>query len=129
MPLPLNTAEPATRAFAPAAATSGAVSAVTPPSTSMSMGRSPISALMRATLSTIAGMKDWPPKPGLTLMTSTRSRRSSTYSMTLSGVPGFSETPAFLPRARIACSERSRCGPASACTVMMSEPALAKASR
>ena len=38
-------------------------------------------------------------------------------------------TPAFLPSARIACSERCRCGPASTCTVMMSAPALAKASR
>ena len=34
------------------------------------------------------------------------------------GVPGLSETPAFLPSARIACSERCRCGPASAWTVM-----------
>ena len=38
-------------------------------------------------------------------------------------------TPAFLPSARIACSERCRCGPASTWTVMMSAPALAKASR
>ena len=34
------------------------------------------------------------------------------------GVPGLSETPAFLPSALIACRERCRCGPASACTVM-----------
>ena len=39
--------------------------------------------------------------------------------MTLSGVEGLSDTPAFLPRCLIACSERSRCGPASAWTVMM----------
>ncbi len=77
-----------------------------------------------------AGMKVWPPKPGLTDITSIevdevdhrldRSRPAS---------PGLSVTPAFLPSARIACSERCRCGPASTCTVMMSEPALAKASR
>ena len=68
-------------------------------------------------------------KPGFTVISSTRSRRSSTYSMALSGVDGLSETPAFLPRFLIACSERSRCGPASACTVMMSQPASAKAAR
>jgi hypothetical protein len=38
-------------------------------------------------------------------------------------------TPARLPSARIACSERWRCGPASACTVMLSAPAWAKAAR
>ncbi len=40
-----------------------------------------------------------------------------------------SVTPAFLPSARIACSERCTCGLDSACTVMMSDPALANASR
>src|ERR1700693_2750177 len=59
-----------------------------------------------------------PPKPGLTDITSTRSIMSITYSIAEIGVPGLSETPAFLPSARIACSERCRCGPASACTVM-----------
>ncbi len=53
---------------------------------------------------------------------------SSTYSIALSGVAGLSETPALRPSARIACSERWRCGPASACTVMMSAPAAANAS-
>ena len=74
-------------------------------------------------------MKAWPPNPGLTVISSTRSSRSSTYSITFSGVDGLSETPAFLPSSRIACSERSRCSVASACTVMMSHPASAKASR
>src|SRR5260221_460506 len=64
------------------------------------------------------GMKACPPKPGLTDMISTRSIMSITYSMAEIGVPGLSETPAFLPSALIACSERCRCGPASACTVM-----------
>jgi hypothetical protein len=48
-------AEPATSTSAPAAVTSGAVSAVTPPSISMSIGRAPIIAFTRFTLSTIAG--------------------------------------------------------------------------
>ena len=47
-----NTAEPATSTLAPALATSGAVSGVTPPSISMWIGLSPIIALTRATLST-----------------------------------------------------------------------------
>ena len=42
---PLNTAEPATSTLAPAFVTSGAVSGVTPPSISMSIGRPPMSAL------------------------------------------------------------------------------------
>ena len=41
-----------------------------------------------------------------------------TYSMTLSGVDGFSDTPAFLPSDLISCSERCRCGPASAWMVI-----------
>ena len=42
----------------------------------------------RATLSSMAGMNAWPPKPGLTVMTRIKSSRSSTYSIALSGVPG-----------------------------------------
>ena len=74
-------------------------------------------------------MKAWPPKPGLTDIIRTRSTRSITCSMVETGVAGLIVTPAFLPSARIACSERCTCGPASTWTVMMSEPALAKASR
>ncbi len=84
-----------------------------PPSISISIGREPIMALTRRILSTTAGMNACPPKPGLTVISRMRSRRSSTYSITLSGVDGLSDTPARLPSARIACSERSRCGPAS----------------
>src|SRR5262245_12316201 len=125
----LNTAEPATSALAPARATIGAFSAVMPPSTSMSIGRAPTSARSRAIFSAAYGMKVCPPKPGLTDITRMRSTRSISGSIALSGVPGLSVTPAFLPSARIACSERCTCGPASTCTVMMSEPAAAKASR
>ncbi len=57
--------------------------------------------------STTAGMKAWPPKPGLTDITRTR---SSAVEHVLDGalrrVAGLSDTPAFLPSARIACSER-----------------------
>ena len=42
-------------------------------------------------------------------------RRERAYSLLVDqSAPGLSETPAFLPRLRNACSERSRCGPASA---------------
>ena len=95
----------------------------------MSIGRPPASAVTRRILSSAAGMNFWPPQPGLTDITSTRSTRSITCSIVSTGVPGFIVTPAFLPSARIACSERCRCGPASTWTVMMSAPALAKASR
>mmetsp|Transcript_21810 Transcript_21810/g.35300 ORF Transcript_21810/g.35300 Transcript_21810/m.35300 type:complete len:207 (-) Transcript_21810:17-637(-) len=73
-------------------------------------------------------MKDWPPKPGLTDMTRMRSTASSTYSSTSGGVPGLSTTPALQPRSLIMCTVRCRCvvDAASACTEMMSAPALAK---
>ena len=79
--------------------------------------------------SSAAGMKACPPKPGFTDMINTRSTASSKCSIEVTDVPGFIVTPAFLPRARIACSERWMCSPASTCTVMMSEPALANASK
>ena len=63
--------KPATKTLAPAAARSPAVWDETPPSTSMSMGRRPIISRIRRTFSTMAGMKAWPPKPGLTDITST----------------------------------------------------------
>ena len=53
----------------------------------------------RTIFSIMAGMNAWPPKPGLTVITRTRSSRSSTYSIALSGVPGLIATPAILPRA------------------------------
>ena len=63
------------------------------------------------------GMNDWPPKPGLTDMTSTRSRSSSTYWRTSGGVEGLSATPDRAPASRIKVSVRSRWVDASACTV------------
>ena len=44
------------------------------------------------------------------------------------GVDGLSETPALTPKDLISCSVRWRWGPASACTVMMSDPASTNAS-
>src|SRR3569623_240376 len=57
---------------------------------------------IRAIFSSCESRNDWPPKPGLTVITSTRSRRSSTYSIALSGVAGHRLRPAFLPSARVA---------------------------
>ena len=95
---PLNTAEPATKALAPAAASWPETSGPTPPSTSMSIGRPAVIARRSLILPSAEGMKAWPPKPGLTDITSTRSIMSMTYSIAEIGVPGLSETPAFLPR-------------------------------
>ena len=55
-----------------------------PPSISRSIGRPRArrsSARMARTLGSTSGMNDCPPKPGLTLITRTRSATSSTYSM------------------------------------------------
>ena len=125
----MKTAEPATSTSAPMAAQLPAVSGVTPPSISIWISRSPIISASRAILGNWASMKLWPPKPGFTVITQTRSIRSRTHSIASGGVAGFSATPALAPSERMYCSERSRCGPASAWMVMMSAPALAKASR
>jgi len=52
----------------------------------------------RVILARVAGMKLWPPKPGLTLISSTRSRSSRMTSRVVTGVAGLIDTPAFLPR-------------------------------
>ena len=65
----------------------------------------------------MAGRKAWPPKPGLTVITRTRSTVSSTYSTAAGGVAGLSATPAFAPSSRMRERLRSRWGPASAWTV------------
>src|SRR3569623_1425164 len=77
-----------------------------PPSTSRSILRAPISAFACLSLVTASGMKFWPPKPGFTLITRIRSTLSMTCTRADTGVAGLSATPAFLPSARIACSER-----------------------
>ena len=70
-------------------------------------------------------MKRWPPKPGLTLITSTRSISGSSQSMIESGVPGLSDRPAFLPSDLMSWTVRCGCAPASGWKVMMSAPAWA----
>ena len=93
------------------------------------MSRPATMARTRATDSMLLFRKLWPPKPGFTVITSTRSTQSSTGSTIAAGVPGLIATPARLPRSRMVWSERWICGPASAWTVMPSAPACAKAAR
>jgi len=74
-----KTAVPATSTVAPAEATRGAVSGVMPPSTSTRVFRPRrwIVSAMRSIFGRHASMKLWPPKPGLTVITSTMSVSSS----------------------------------------------------
>src|SRR6267378_712657 len=80
-------------------------------------------------------MNFWPPKPGFTDITSTRSRSSFTHSIVAGAVAGLSAAPAFtgLPRrltsSRIEASVRCRCGHVSTCTVSMSAPRAANSAR
>src|SRR5882724_9439650 len=80
-------------------------------------------------------MNVWPPKPGFTDITRTRSRSSFTHSSEAGVVAGFSAAPAFTgpPRlpasSRIEVSVRCRCGHASTCTVSMSAPRSANSAR
>ena len=60
----------------------------------------------RSNFGTTSDRNDCPPKPGFTLITSTKSQIGRTYSIAFSWVAGFNETPAKQPRARIACSVR-----------------------
>jgi GNAT superfamily N-acetyltransferase len=117
---PPKTAEPATSTSAPASTASRAVLVLTPPSTSRTASGAWASSIPRALaiLGSIAGMKLWPEKPGLTVITSSRSMSASTYSTADSGVEGFTDTPDLLPSSRMRLSVRCRWGHASACTVM-----------
>src|SRR3954471_3268555 len=126
---PANTAVPATSASAPAARHCLAVCGLTPPSTSRSIGLPSASIALRraAILASWLSMKAWPPKPGLTLITSTRSRSPSTFSMAARGVAGLSTQPARLPCCLISWTGRWTCGPASGWNEMVSAPASAKA--
>mmetsp|Transcript_52358 Transcript_52358/g.128501 ORF Transcript_52358/g.128501 Transcript_52358/m.128501 type:complete len:222 (-) Transcript_52358:140-805(-) len=77
---------------------------------------------------TTPSMKDWPPKPGLTVMMRMRSTMSKTYSMAESGVAGLSTTPALHPSSLIMLTVRCRwmVDSPSQCTEIMSAPALTK---
>ena len=63
---------------------------------------------MRRSLLVVVSMNFWPPKPGLTLITSTRSRKGSTSRTTSMPVAGFRATPARQPRSRICSTVRCR---------------------
>lgn len=87
------------RPHAPAPAAAAMFWGASPPSTWMaSAGCARRSA---ATLAIMAGMNDWPPKPGSTVMTSTRSTAPASGNTASTGVPGLSATPTRMPRARM----------------------------
>ena len=83
-----------------------------------------------ATLGIISAMKDWPPKPGSTVMARIMLTCSTKGSAAWAGVPGLRTMPARLPLARI-LSRAARISSGvsdSTCTVTMSAPASQKAS-
>ena len=65
------------------------------------------------------GMNCWPPKPGLTDISSTRSSLSSVWSRQDSGVAGLSTSPALQPFSLISAIVRSTCSDASGWKLMM----------
>src|SRR5947207_2760736 len=75
-----------------------------------------------------AGRYPWPPNPGFTVMTSSRSRSATTSSASASGVPGLSARPASMPRSRTRASWRCTCSVASGWSVNTDAPAAANAS-
>src|SRR5438552_1532191 len=72
-------------------------------------------------------MNFWPPKPGFTDITRTRSRSSFTHSSVAGVVAGFSAAPAFTGRPRLPAS--SRIEVSVRCTVSMSAPRSANSAR
>jgi hypothetical protein len=124
----LKIAEPATKVSAPARAISAMFSTFTPPSTSSQMSRPLASMRERAAASffSACGMNFWPPYPGLTDMTRTRSSWSMTCSRQASGVAGLNTRPALQPCSLMRAMVRSTCSEASGWNEMMFAPALAK---
>ena len=116
---PLNTAEPATKALAPAAANWPETSGPTPPSTSISIGRPAVMALMIADLAERGGNEGLAAEAGI-------DRHHQHQIDHVDDIFDGADRRARVERRRrpscralrIACSERCRCGPASACTVM-----------
>ncbi len=113
--------------LAPALAAAPMVAGPMPPSTSMSTESvrpsAAISARSARILGSMVAMYCWPPKPGLTVMISTMSTRSSTCATAEMGVAGFNATDAFAPSEAMLPSVRCRWGQASACTIRRSHPA------
>src|SRR5438477_7283776 len=127
---PAKTALPATNVSAPAACAAAIVCGVMPPSTSRN-AREPCAARSsraRRIFSFDAGRYPWPPNPGFTVMTSSRSRSATTSSASASGVPGLSARPASMPRSRTRASWRCTCSVASGWSVNTDAPAAANAS-
>jgi hypothetical protein len=83
----------------PAFTSMGAVSAFTPPSTSISVFVPASSIILRSlfTFCIVFSMNVCPPKPGFTLISSTMSTSSIISSSMLTGVAGFKVTAAFMP--------------------------------
>src|SRR3989449_3420424 len=126
-----NTALPATNVSAPAACAAAIVCGVMPPSTSRN-AREPCalrSSRARRILSFDAGKYVCPPKPGFTVMSSSRSRSASTSAASASGEAGLSARPASIPRSRAAASCRCTCPVASGGNVDTDAPAAANGAR
>src|SRR5438034_3726274 len=125
-----NTAFPATNVSAPAACAAAIVWREMPPSTSRN-AREPRafnSSRARRILSFEAGMYDCPPKPGLTVMMSSRSRSATTSSTIESDVLGLRASPAIMPRLLQCTRWRCACGDTSGWKVNTDAPASANRS-
>ena len=92
-----------TRTSARARATSGIVSVFIPPSTEIKKPsrRSARDAAREAHFSRQVGMNAWPPKPGSTVMTSTRSTKGKISYSEETGVEGTMAIPGFAPMERM----------------------------
>mmetsp|Transcript_12012 Transcript_12012/g.28074 ORF Transcript_12012/g.28074 Transcript_12012/m.28074 type:complete len:222 (+) Transcript_12012:108-773(+) len=125
----LRMADPATIMSTPASATSRMLSTLTPPSISKRQSRLLSSINFRASraLSSTAGMKACPPKPGLTDMRRMMSSLSMTYLATSREVAGLNTSPALHPPFLINWRDRSTWEVASGWKVMYEAPASMKA--
>src|SRR5688572_3609047 len=121
---------PATRIEAPADTTSATLEASMPPSISIGAAdpaRLRISRTRRS-LSRLWGMNAWPPNPGFTDMTSTKSTSPAMSSSEDAGVAGLMTAPALAPSLLMAWIVRCRCAAASTWTETMLAPASTKSS-
>src|SRR5438876_4052947 len=96
-----------------------------PPSTSMTNAAPVVERRRRASasFSSDPSTKGWPPQPGFTLITSSRSIIGAKGRTHSSGVGGFNARPARTPAARIAATVAATSVSASTCTVMPLAPA------
>ena len=79
-----------------------------------------------ASFASVCGMNDCPPKPGFTLIRSTRSSLSIVQSSHSSGVDGLNTSPGLQPLSRIRPIVRSTWRDASGWKLMNVAPAFAK---